>query len=410
MPTPGSRPLNDARLPSHAAGRTRPHDRRQRVLAAAAELFWRRGYHQVAMADIAAEVGITAGALYRHVSGKQDLLAAVLREALGDLDMASAPTDLDEMIDRLVRRGLERREFTSLWEREKRDLSAVDREVMSARIRAIEARVVTALNGSYPHETPEALDLRAGAVLAVAESPSYQRFELESAHVRDLLCSVASAVAGTDMTGTGDLPLTMTGGGDPQSPVSRRETLLWAAIRLFAEHGYPNVSLTDIGSATGITGPSIYGHFETKDDVLAAGLQRGSEALWLMLHDALAGADGPFDALDRALRRYVLFAAAHPELLSVILIEAVHLPAERRARYDRAQQDFTAEWVALIRRARPELTLLDARVLVGACLALPNALLRDKRLRYRPNLAGEVEACARTVLAVPVSEPRPHRP
>ncbi|MGH3629025.1 MAG: TetR/AcrR family transcriptional regulator, partial [Sciscionella sp.] len=174
---------------ARAESRRRPHDRKQRILSAAAALFWSRGYHQVGMADIAASVGITAGALYRHVHGKRELLAAVLSEALGDLVTASEPRDLGDMVDRLVVRGLERREFTALWEREKRELATMDREEIGRRIRAIQARIVTDLKRSHPQESPDQLDLRASAILAVAESPSYQPVELGTHRMHDLLCS-----------------------------------------------------------------------------------------------------------------------------------------------------------------------------------------------------------------------------
>ncbi len=48
------------------------------IVRAAALVFQRRGYHGATMADIAAEVNLTAGSLYHHFPGKEDLLAAVL--------------------------------------------------------------------------------------------------------------------------------------------------------------------------------------------------------------------------------------------------------------------------------------------------------------------------------------------
>lgn len=62
-------------------------------------------------------------------------------------------------------------------------------------------------------------------------------------------------------------------------PVSRREQLLSAAARLFDEHGYQSVSMSDIGSAVGIAGPSIYKHFPSKGDILVAVMIRGGERM-----------------------------------------------------------------------------------------------------------------------------------
>lgn len=54
------------------------HDRRSQILAAAADLFARRGYHGVSIGDLGAAVGLTGPALYRHFKGKEALLAEIL--------------------------------------------------------------------------------------------------------------------------------------------------------------------------------------------------------------------------------------------------------------------------------------------------------------------------------------------
>ena len=46
---------------------------KDRILKTALNLFAQRGFDAVSMRDIAGELGITAGALYRHYAGKQDI-------------------------------------------------------------------------------------------------------------------------------------------------------------------------------------------------------------------------------------------------------------------------------------------------------------------------------------------------
>jgi AcrR family transcriptional regulator len=56
------------------------------ILRAAANVFRRQGYHGAKMADIAAEVALTAGSLYHHFpQGKQQLLIEVLNEGLDEI-------------------------------------------------------------------------------------------------------------------------------------------------------------------------------------------------------------------------------------------------------------------------------------------------------------------------------------
>ena len=52
---------------------------KERILQAALALFAREGYAGVSMADIAVELGITKGALYRHYAGKRDIFESILR-------------------------------------------------------------------------------------------------------------------------------------------------------------------------------------------------------------------------------------------------------------------------------------------------------------------------------------------
>jgi AcrR family transcriptional regulator len=56
--------------------------RRESILEAAARLFARRGLNGATMADIAAEADLSAGALYRYFSSKDDLMRAVFDEAV----------------------------------------------------------------------------------------------------------------------------------------------------------------------------------------------------------------------------------------------------------------------------------------------------------------------------------------
>ena len=52
---------------------------REKILETALTLFSREGYAGTSMADIAGELGITKGALYRHYAGKRDIFESILR-------------------------------------------------------------------------------------------------------------------------------------------------------------------------------------------------------------------------------------------------------------------------------------------------------------------------------------------
>src|SRR5215470_16876440 len=53
----------------------------RRIIDAATEMFYERGYHGTTMREIAAGVGIKAGSLYNHFPSKQDILVRIGQEA-----------------------------------------------------------------------------------------------------------------------------------------------------------------------------------------------------------------------------------------------------------------------------------------------------------------------------------------
>jgi AcrR family transcriptional regulator len=63
--------------------------RREQLLSAAAELFRRRGVHDVSMEEIGAAAGITGPSVYRHFPSKASLVHAIARRAADRLALAT---------------------------------------------------------------------------------------------------------------------------------------------------------------------------------------------------------------------------------------------------------------------------------------------------------------------------------
>lgn len=61
--------------------------RREILVSSAAELFSRRGYHDVSLADIGAAAGIAGPSVYKHFANKADLLYAVLNRTAEGLQL-----------------------------------------------------------------------------------------------------------------------------------------------------------------------------------------------------------------------------------------------------------------------------------------------------------------------------------
>jgi AcrR family transcriptional regulator len=64
-----------------AAGAGAASRRWQEVIDISAQVFYRLGYSEASVGDVAAALGITKGSLYHYVQNKEDLLYAIIREA-----------------------------------------------------------------------------------------------------------------------------------------------------------------------------------------------------------------------------------------------------------------------------------------------------------------------------------------
>ncbi|MEQ8771140.1 MAG: TetR/AcrR family transcriptional regulator [Phycisphaerales bacterium] len=60
-------------------------------------------------------------------------------------------------------------------------------------------------------------------------------------------------------------------------PPSRREDLIDAAMRVFYRHGFHASSLDDIQKEGGISRPTLYNHFKSKDELIVAAMRRRDE-------------------------------------------------------------------------------------------------------------------------------------
>jgi AcrR family transcriptional regulator len=83
--------------------------RRQQILAAARRCFVREGFHQTSMADILAEARLSAGAVYGHFNSKNDIIAAIAEEVIGQISLILEPIVTQEptpTLEEAVRQAL----------------------------------------------------------------------------------------------------------------------------------------------------------------------------------------------------------------------------------------------------------------------------------------------------------------
>jgi len=77
---------------------------RDRIVQAATELFWRKGYGSTSIADILATAKVNSGSLYYFFKGKQELLVAVLeayRDGIGPMLLEPSWGEMKDPIEKV---------------------------------------------------------------------------------------------------------------------------------------------------------------------------------------------------------------------------------------------------------------------------------------------------------------------
>lgn len=382
--------------------RRRPKDRKAQILTAAAEAFSERGYHAVGIDDIAATLGISGPALYRHFPTKYALFVHTVMRLSGtllaatDLDNSLDPRDkLDAVMTAVIDTTIDNRRTGGLYRWEGRYLLPDDRVTLRQSVTILNGRVRAPLMQLRPELSEADASTIAAAAISVVASITAHRSVLSAKQIESLLLSTARKVLATDLPEDVDAPPP---GKAENAHNSKRETLLHEAILLFYRHGYHSVSIEDIGAAAGINASSVYRHFASKADLLAAAFGRASDRLTVALDEALAQSKTPEEAIETLVYLYVELSFEQSELMAVYFAEIGNLPAEQRSSLRNVQRLNIEKWAHLVCEARPDVPAVQARFLVHAALGLVFDMGRLVHFDLAPGPAGRVRRLMLTTL------------
>jgi AcrR family transcriptional regulator len=231
---PPPRESRDARVDRRTrTARAQGRDARDELLAAALQVFARRGYRQASVDEIAAAAGYSKGALYWHFSGKEEVLEALLEEQIDAPTrelvelLESAPPDRDMSVE--ASREFARR-LTSL-----RDTVLLDREYWSLAIRD------PGLRARYVERQRTLRDALARALEARARHLGTPDLPMPAEDVARIVMSVMGGLAIDELVEPGSVRAELLGeafaliyaglaarGRAPESPV-RRDRTTWGA-------------------------------------------------------------------------------------------------------------------------------------------------------------------------------------
>jgi len=153
-----------------------------------------------------------------------------------------------------------------------------------------------------------------------------------------------------------------------------RAGILTAAADLFRARGYRAATLDDIARRIGVSKPTLYGYFRSKEELLAAIFHRAMSLFERDLRAIRASGDEPVAQLRRLIRVHVGAVIAERSFLAVFFSEETNLPPRlgrairrRKANYDRMVRAIVEAGV----RNR-SLRAPNPRLLVFAVLGMAN--------------------------------------
>jgi AcrR family transcriptional regulator len=404
--------VTTARTESVAVVRRRPKDRKAQIARASAESFSALGYHAVSMEAIAAKVGISAPALYRHYASKYDLFrGAVL--ALGqqlvdctefvDAEAGIDPAEvLDRLVDALIDVTLANRESGGLYRWQARYLHGEDQSTLGDQLRIVNRRIQLPLKAIRPTLSSSHRWMLSSGLLSVIGSIVDHRVALPPDEIRALLTESASVVLGLQLPEPQDALDRPASWRIFETDTGLYEALLQASMVLFSAKGYPETSMTEIASAVGIPVSGIYRYFPGKCDILSTGLRRAADRISGRLSAILTGLTEPHQMLSLLIEAYVATSFANPELAAIYYTERVNLPRVDQELLRGVQRSTIDSWTRLLTSARPTVTPTQARFLVHAAMALVVDVGRLVHYEDSRDNSAYPQACVRKLMEATV--------
>ncbi|QCX27394.1 TetR/AcrR family transcriptional regulator [Nocardioides jishulii] len=363
------------------AVRRRPRNRRQLVVDAAGPVFSELGYHGASMEEVAAKVGITAAALYRHFPNKYALFVEcanlMVDRLVSVIDVFDEDAFLTDLLPALAQISVEHRASGGTYRWEARFLEPEERRELRAKFTVVVDATAEALEREFGGGRTR---LRAAASLGAVGSITAHRTPIARQRAEDLLVAAGLGVAAVDLD---DVAPTASRVRLPAraAAVSRRAEILRAAILLFARSGFHHVSMGQIAAAVGVGSSAIYRHYATKADILAAACLQAAGSLEQAVGQALHGVHGAEEQLEALVAAYVAYSFENLELISVAEAEIMGLPPELRRPVVLAQREHVELWEQRLRAVRPDLDARAARTLVHAGFGV--VVEAGRQLRWR---------------------------
>jgi AcrR family transcriptional regulator len=149
--------------------------------------------------------------------------------------------------------------------------------------------------------------------------------------------------------------------------VDREQKILDTAAAVFYERGFHGVGVDELGKRAGLSGPTLYRYFSSKDEILAALFNEAMDEL--VSATAMVHTD-PFADLARLIRHHVGYAVGQRQLVNVYQREDRSLTGAWKRHFNHRRKQYVARWEAVVARCVPGAAAPEVAALTQSILGL----------------------------------------
>jgi len=185
--------------------RTRDPERRGRILASAADLVARKGFHAASIAEIGAAAGITGSGVYRHFDSKSAVLVSLFDQIIDDLlrderEVLDSTSNLSTALDLLIAGQVEfvvgDRELAQVYYKEIDNLPQEDRRRLRRKQRLYLEEWVHLVSELRADLSDADARVVVHETIGAIQSPLFYDSGLAEDRLRVLLTDAARAIVG----------------------------------------------------------------------------------------------------------------------------------------------------------------------------------------------------------------------
>jgi AcrR family transcriptional regulator len=161
--------------------------------------------------------------------------------------------------------------------------------------------------------------------------------------------------------------------GASESSIDRREQILQAAQKLFADKGFRETNLNDVAVQLGFRRQAVYHYFQSKEDILYELIDRAGQAIATSAQPTLDADMSPAEKLAELVRNHVRQLLTNIDVFRIQFSELFKLSGERADSLRRDMAAYVHSIAKVIRAGQKDGSFIDlppstqALLILGMC-------------------------------------------